>query len=38
MKWLEWLSSPRDAPVAVLLAIVVVCGVLGLLARRERGG
>ncbi|HEY8376392.1 MAG TPA: hypothetical protein VIK91_07885 [Nannocystis sp.] len=38
MKWLEWLLLPRDGPIAVLLAIIALCGLLGLARRRERGG
>ena len=34
--WLEWWTAPRDAPVLVLLALVLLVFGLGLLARRGR--
>ncbi|MBL8975447.1 MAG: hypothetical protein JNK56_32905 [Myxococcales bacterium] len=33
--WLAWLATPRDAPILVLLALVVLAFGLGRLARRR---
>jgi len=34
--WLEWLCAPRDGPILVLLAVVLVALSLGLWSRRAR--
>ena len=33
--WLDWLTAPKDGPILVLLALVLVARVLGRRSRRS---